>query len=132
MSGPSAQPAPAAAKPLDPLVIVRGVAGAVAGGLAGYFLFRWLYSNGLYGVMIPGVLLGLGAGLAARGHSLALGILSAVAALGLGIYSEWSIGRFKQDPSLLFFVTHVHHLPAVKLLMIAAGSAFAFWFGRGR
>ena len=117
---------------LDPLVFVRGIAGAVVGGLLGYFLFRWLYANGLYGLMIPGALLGLGAGLAARGKSVPLGVICAVAGLAVGVYSEWSIGRFKQDPSLLFFITHVHHLPVVKLLMLGLGSAAAFWFGQGR
>jgi len=128
LSSPPAKPA----KPLDPLVIVRGLAGAVAGGIAGYLLFRWLYTNGLYGVMIPGAFVGIGAGLATRGKSIPMGIICAVAAVALGIYSEWSIGRFKQDPSLLFFITHVHHLPAVKLLFIGLGSACAYWFGQGR
>ena len=116
----------------DAMLYVRGLAGAVAGGVLGYFLFRWLYSNGLYGVMIPGAMLGLGAGFAARGKSVVLGVICAVAAVALGIYSEWSIGRFKQDPSLLFFITHVHHLPPVKLLLMGLGTVCAYWFGQGR
>jgi hypothetical protein len=132
MSDVDLSPATRPIKPVDLLLYVRGLAGAAAGGLLGYFLFRWLYANGLYGLMIPGALLGLGAGLAARGKSVALGLICAAAGLALGIYSEWSIGRFKQDPSLLFFITHVHHLPKVKLLMLALGSLAAYWFGQGR
>jgi hypothetical protein len=132
MSSMPTEVVPSPARPADPLILVRGMAGAVAGGVIGYFLFRLLYKNGLYGIMIPGALLGLGAGLAARGKSAPLGILCAVAAVGLGILSEWTIGPFKKDPSLAFFVTHVHHLPAVKLMLMALGAACAYWFGQGR
>jgi hypothetical protein len=132
MSASPIEPPIPRANPTEPMLLIRGLAGGVAGGLLGYLLFRWLYSNGFYGVMIPGAFLGLGAGLAARGKSVPLGVICAIAALALGIYSEWSIGRFKQDPSLLFFITHVHHLPAVKLLLIGLGSACGFWFGQGR
>jgi hypothetical protein len=132
MSGMPFESSPAPAKSVDPLVIARGLAGGIAGGIAGYFLFRWLYFNGFYGIMVVGAALGLGAGWAARGKSVPLGIICAVAAIALSIYCEWSIGRFKQDPSLLFFITHLHHLPVIKLLMMGLGVVFAYWFGRGR
>ena len=38
--------------------------GAVAGGILGYFAFGWLLGQGFYALMLPGGLLGLGAGLA--------------------------------------------------------------------
>jgi hypothetical protein len=114
------------------LVIVRGLGGAILGGLLGYLAFRWLYSQGFYGLMLPGVLLGLGAGLAARGTSQALGIVCGVAALALGTYAEWSVAPFRQDSSLWFFITHMHHLSGVKLLMLVLGAACGYWFGRGR
>jgi hypothetical protein len=120
------------ARSVDPLVIARGLAGGIVGGIAGYFLFRWLYFNGFYGIMVAGAALGLGAGWAARGKSVPLGIICAVAAAALSIYCEWSIGRFKQDPSLFFFITHIHHLPVIKLLMMGLGTACGYWFGQGR
>jgi hypothetical protein len=108
------------------------LAGAVAGAVAGYFVFYWLYKNGFYAIMLPGLAMGMAAGWAAGGKSPALGIVCAVAAIAVGVYSEWTIGPFKKDPSLTFFITHVHHLPVVKLVFIGLGSAAAFWFGQGR
>jgi hypothetical protein len=111
---------------------LRGIGGAVVGGIVGYFLFRWLISQGFYGIMIPGVLIGLGSAAAARGKNLTLGILCVVAAIGLTIWAEWSVAPFVKDKSLSFFVTHLHQLPAIKLIMMALGAAAAFWFGQGR
>jgi hypothetical protein len=114
------------------LVILRGIVGAVIGGAIGYFVFRLLAKSGFYGMIIPGALLGLGAGLAARGQSVTLGVLSAVAALGLSIVAEWSLFPFVRDGSLAYFVTHVHTLPAIKLVMMAIGIGLAYWLGQGR
>jgi hypothetical protein len=113
-------------------VLLRGLAGAVVGGVVGYFVFRLLASQGLYGIMIPGALLGLGAGLAARGKSIPLGVVCAVAAIALAIYAEWTMFPFIKDKSLGFFVAHVHELRLSKLVMIGLGALFAFWFGVGR
>ena len=124
-------PTPPAARP-DWLILVRGLAGAVAGAVVGYFVFYWLYKNGFYAIMLPGLAMGMAAGGMAGGKSRLLGILCAVAALAVGVYSEWTIGPFKKDPSLTFFITHLHFLPPIKLILIGLGSAAAFWFGQGR
>jgi hypothetical protein len=118
----------------DPLVIVRGIAGGVVGGVVGYLLFRWLLTQGFYALVLPGALLGLGAGLAARGQSLPLGIVCGAAALGLSIYAEWVHAPFKQDASFLYFVTHLHKLDGgvIKYVMMGLGTACAYWFGQGR
>jgi hypothetical protein len=113
-------------------VIVRGIVGAVIGGAIGYLVFRWLAKSGFYGMIIPGAMLGLGAGLAARGQSVTLGILSAAAALVLSVIAEWSLFPFVRDGSLFYFVTHVHTLPAIKLIMMAIGVGLAYWLGQGR
>ena len=133
-------------EPLDPplpvdvpdrrfmLVIARGIAGAVVGGIVGYWIFRVLLGFGFYALVVPGALLGLGAGLAARGSSRFLGVLCAVAAFGLTVYAEWGHAPFRDDPSLLFFVTHLHRLDGgpVKYIMLVLGTACAYWFGQGR
>jgi uncharacterized membrane protein len=46
------------------------IGGAIIGGLAGYFIFLWLASQGFYGLIIPGGLLGIAAGFA-KSRSLA-------------------------------------------------------------
>ena len=114
------------------LVLLRGIGGAIVGGIAGYLLFALLLRNGFYSSMIPGALLGIGAGLAARGRSPALGIFCAIAAIPLAVVGEWSVMPFIKDKSLAFFLTHVHELPPLHLLMMALGSAAAWWFGQGR
>jgi len=124
------------AGPNRALVLLRGIAGGAVGGVIGYFLFHWLLTKGFYALVMPGALLGLGAGLAARGRSVPLGAVCAVAALALAIFAEWSRpgGPFQADPSLLYFVTHLHHLDGamVKYVMMGLGTACAYWFGQGR
>ena len=113
-------------------VIVRGIVGAIIGGAIGYLVFWWLTKSGFYGMIVPGALLGLGAGLAARGQSVTLGILCALTALVLSVIAEWSLFPFVRDGSLVYFVTHVHTLPAIKLIMMAMGVGLAYWLGQGR
>lgn len=113
-------------------VILRGLAGALVGAIAGYVLFRLLLRSGLYGIMVPGALLGFGAALAARGKSQVLGIICAVAAIGLAIWAEWSVMPFIKDNSFGFFLAHLHELPPMHLIMMALGVAAAYWFGQGR
>ena len=114
------------------LLLVRGILGGAIGGALGYIAFRWLAGAGLYGIMVPGALLGLGAGLAARGQSQVLGVVCGLAAIALTIFAEWSVFPFVKDRSLGFFLAHVHELPAVKLLVMGLGALAAYWFGQGR
>ena len=113
----------------QPLVIARGIGGAVIGGIAGYLAFRWLASQGFYAIMLVGLLIGVGAGLAARQKSVILGVICAAIALPAGILSEWNVMPFVNDKSLSFFLTN---LAPLHWLFIALGAAAAFWFGQGR
>jgi hypothetical protein len=106
----------------------RGLLGAAAGGAAGYFLVGWLARQGFYGIALPGVLLGLGAGWLGRGGSRPFGILCGVTGLVLGMLSEWSYFPWVKDKSFSFFLTHLPDQPPVTLLMILLGGAAAFWF----
>lgn len=129
MTDTPANPPPASNQTL---VLLRGLGGAIVGGAVGYFVFVLLLRNGLYSSMLPGVLLGLGAGLAARGRSPILAILCGIASIPLAVIGEWSVMPFRDDKSLAFFVTHVHELPPLHLVMMALGAAAAWWFGQGR
>jgi hypothetical protein len=113
-------------------VLARGIAGGVVGGVAGCFIFRWLAKQGMYGIMIPGALIGLGAGLAARDRSVTLGVICATAALVLSLYAEWWLFPFIKDNSLTYFLTHLHQLRPMTLIMMGLGVAFAYWLGQGR
>lgn len=105
-------------------VMVLG--GAVLGGVVGHFAFGWLISQGFYGLVLPGGLIGLGAGWApcrSRWPSVVCG----VSALLLGLFTEWRFFPFKADASFGYFLRNAHDLKPLTLLMIAAGTAIGFW-----
>ena len=100
--------------------------GAVAGGLVGYLGFLWIARQGFYALVLPGGLLGLGASLFAN-RSTALCIVCGLLALALGVLAEWQFAPFIRDGSLGYFVTHIHQLKPITLIMIAAGAFIGFW-----
>jgi hypothetical protein len=107
-----------------------GLVGAVIGGVLGFYTFRWLVGQGFYGLMIPGALLGLGCSLLAQHPSTIRGIVCGVAALGLGLYTEWHFFPWNADNSLTYFLKNVTNLKPITLLMLGAGAIIAFWIGR--
>ena len=107
-----------------------GLVGAIIGGAIGFYTFDWLRNQNLYGLMIPGALLGLGCSLLARHHSTARGAVCGIAALGLGLYTEWKFWPFKSDESFSYFLTNISSLKTATLLMIVFGAAIAAVIGR--
>lgn len=106
--------------------IFRTIAGAVIGGVLGYFAFFWIADQGFYGLVLPGGLLGTGAGFGKpRSNWLAAGC--GVAALALGLFTEWKFAPFVKNESLAYFLLHFYELKPITLLMIAAGGAAGFW-----
>jgi hypothetical protein len=112
-------------------VILRGVGGAIGGAALGYVLVSLLFHRGLYGIMLPGVLIGMGAGFAARSRSQVLGIVCAVLAVGATLFTDWHV-RFSVNNTFPFFLSHLHTLGAVPLVMMVLGVIAAYWFGQGR
>jgi len=100
--------------------------GAVVGGIVGYLAFAWVYDQGFYALVLPGGLLGLGAGIA-RHRSVAVAVLCGLLALGLGLFTEWRFRPFITDDSLGYFLAHVYDLKPVTLVMVALGGAIGFW-----
>lgn len=109
-----------------------GLIGATVGAFAGYFGYKWGLSQGFDAAVAPGALLGFGFALAARSPRLEFGILCAVLALLFSLYVEWTFWPFVKDDSLGYFLTHLHELKPLKLLMILAGVYLAFSIGKGR
>ena len=109
-----------------------GLLGAGIGGVLGYYVFKFLLSQGFYGLAIPGALLGLGCGVLSKGHSHALGIVCGVLALILSLFSEWHLRPFIDDDSLGFFLSNLHELSLITLLMLAVGTYAGYWLGQGR
>jgi hypothetical protein len=112
--------------------LAGGMVGAVIGGTIGFFVFFWLSRQGLYAMILPGAMLGLGCGLASRIRSRPLGIGCLIAAVGLGVFTEWRFAPFLEDDGLGFFVQNLMELKPMTLIMIALGGLCAFWFGVGR
>ena len=102
------------------------LAGAVVGGVLGYNAFFWILSQGLYGLVLPGGLLGLGAGIG-KNRSMALAVACGLAATMLGLFTEWKAYPFDADDSLSYFLRHVADLQPWTLLMVALGGAIGFW-----
>lgn len=123
-------------QPTSPTTILiglfKGICGAIVGGALGYFGFEWITTMGFYSLVLPGALLGLGFGLAAQQRNLAFGIICAIAALALGLFSEWSCFPFNADNSFSYFLAHMNQLKPLTWIMLAIGSLMAFWFGKGR
>ncbi len=110
----------------------RGVIGAVIGGAVGFYAFKWLLTQGYYGLALPAILLGIGFSMCARRPMFLGGMFCAILGLVLMIYSEWYTSPFIKDESLGFFLQNLTELQSVTKIFMALGSAGAFWFGRGR
>ena len=109
---------------------VLGLVGGLVGGYVGYHLFFWITRQGFYALILPGGLLGLGCGALARHHSAARGAVCAAAALLLGVYTDWKFEPFVENQSLSYYLTHLHQLTPVTMLMIAVGALVAYWTGK--
>lgn len=108
---------------------VLALVGAIIGGVLGFYTVDWLRGQQLYGLIIPGAFLGVGCSLLAQHPSTIRGIVCGLAALGLGLYTEWNFWPFVADESLSYFLKNVSNLKPVTLLMIGIGAIIAFWVG---
>src|SRR4051794_25852766 len=101
----------------QPLLVL---AGAAAGGLVGYLATAWLAGQGIYMLILPGALLGFGAGWA-RNRSVGVAVLCGLLALALGVFTAWRVAPFVKDGSFGFFLRNIQHVEPVMLIMIALG-----------
>lgn len=100
--------------------------GAVVGGVLGYFAFFLIAAQGLYGLVLPGGLLGLGAGVV-KNRSVLVSIVCGISAVALGLFTEYSFSPFIRDDSLGYFLSHVTELRPITLGMIAVGGCIGFY-----
>jgi len=107
-----------------------GLIGAVIGGVIGHRLFLWIAQNGYYGLMIPGALVGLGCSQFALHRSMLRGLVCALGAIFVGLYSEWKHAPFRANDGFGYLLSHVSDLNQITLLMIALGGVFGFWLGK--
>ena len=116
---------------LSPATLALGLLGGAVGGVVGYFAFFWIARQGFYAIVLPPALLGLCAGLGARRRSIALALIAALAGLLLGLFIEWQFAPFVVDGSLRYFVTHLHSLRPLTILMIVLGTILSYRLALG-
>ncbi len=105
-----------------------GLVGAVLGGVAGFYTYRWVLSKGLVGGMIPGAFLGLGCSLLARHPSFARGVICGIAGLALGFFTDWYTNL--TDDTFWVYLQNFKSINQVYLLTIVLGAFIAFWLGK--
>lgn len=110
-----------------------GLVGAAVGGVVGFFLYGQLLKVGLYALVLPGALVGLGANLLARHRSWLRGLVCGAGALKVMLLSDWYWHGFKADPSLMYYLTHLGELDQGfwAYAMLAVGTVVGFWWGGG-
>jgi hypothetical protein len=104
-----------------------GLGGAIAGGVLGFYTFRWLLGQGFYGLIIPGAFLGLGCSVLARHPSVVRGVFCGIAAFALSQFTDWYFTL--TDESFLDFLRNGKTLTPVTMLMSAVATLVAFWLG---
>ncbi|QEG23438.1 hypothetical protein [Mariniblastus fucicola] len=110
-----------------------GILGAFLGAAAGWFIFRWAFSQGYYVLALPGAAVGLGFSALASRRMFAGGIFCAVVAFFVTVGCEWNERPFNDDNSFTYFLTHLHKVDdQMTIVMLVIGVLLAFWFGRGR
>jgi hypothetical protein len=104
-----------------------GLGGAIAGGVLGFYTFRWLLGQGFYGLIIPGAFLGLGCSMLARHPSVVRGVFCGITAFALSQFTDWYFTL--TDESFLDFLRNGKTLTPVTMLMSAVATVVAFWLG---
>jgi membrane protein DedA with SNARE-associated domain len=89
-------------------------------------VFFWIVHQGFYGLILPGELLGMGAGIV-KTRSKYISVVCGFLVLALGCFTEWRFAPFAADASLEYFVSHLHMMPPITLMMVAAGTLLGFW-----
>ena len=125
-------PAPKSPVPkgLTPAVLIKALSGSVAGVIIGAAGVTVLLKYGLYAIVLPGALVGLGTGLMSRRASWTFAIYSGVVGAVLCLLLHWKY--FRAGTSFFEFLRDLGDLPTDIRLRMAAGVFAAVWFGRGR
>lgn len=111
--------------------LVLGLVGAVIGGVAGFFAFQWILSQGFYALIIPPALLGLTAGFCARGRSVPLAVICGFAGLALAMFTEWNSFPWGNDKTFVYFLAHVTSLKPITLIMMVIGTIASYRLALG-
>jgi hypothetical protein len=75
--------------------------------------------------------LGFAAGQFARERSTPLAVICGIGGCLLALITEWQFAPFVDDEGLPYFITHVHQLKPVTLLMVALGTFVSYRLALG-
>jgi hypothetical protein len=115
---------------------------ALVAGILGILATSFLDRYGLYAMILPGGFVAMGATLFPSRSRYILPLACALYALAISLFTEWYNHPFLADPfladtfrtdtfrlfrSFFYFLAHIPNLTPVTLLMIAAGTALAFF-----
>jgi hypothetical protein len=114
------------------LELALAVAFGVIGGAVGHFLFLWIIRQGYSALVLPGALVGIGAGIIMKARSVPLMVICGFIGLFAGIFSEWRGFPFRADQSFPYFLRHLQDLSPITLLMLALGTFAGAYFARGK
>lgn len=127
------------AKPAKPNLATRiplGILGGLLGAVVSFFLFQFLHGQGLYFMVLPGALVGLGCGFAARSRSFVFSIIALVIAIPAAIFCEWKTDAyFCDDGQTLMgigeYISRMVELRGKQLpIFIGLNGLIALWLGR--
>lgn len=96
------------------------------GGIAGYFAFFWIVTQGFYALVLPGALVGLAAS-HFKSRSIVVCVACGLMALAFGLCAQWKFSPLRGE-SFLHYLTQIHRLGSISIIMIAAGTVMGFWF----
>jgi hypothetical protein len=106
--------------------ILIGAAGAIAGGVLGWFAARWVVQSGYYGVFLVGFGMGAGARLLLKRRSLAFGYACGSVAFVASVLCHWSVAPFVTDEGLRYFLMNLHNVGLWSWIDIGFGTFLAF------
>lgn len=116
----------------DVAAFTRGLAGAVVGGVVGFFVFNWLASMTLHAIALPGAFLGGCCGMFSRIKSIPLAVVCLVSGIALSIFCEWWNYPMIVDDSFSYFIKNLHKTDPPSKIAMVLGPIVAAWFGYGR
>ncbi len=112
---------------------VPGLLGGAVGGYLGYLAVGFLIGRtGFWVPILPGAFAGLACGQLSSIASTRRGALNGLLALGLSIFAQWKLFSppFEFDGSFPAYVSHLHQLPILTLVVLGLNGLLGFWWGR--
>lgn len=104
---------------------------SIIGSIVGYFACLYLAKSGFYSLVFVGVGAGLLGGILLKEKNYKIGLMCGLISIFGSLLTESLLFPFKADHSFQYFISNVHKLKTITLIMIAVGAFIAFRMGMG-